>query len=30
MREINKFFPLTANASLSMAVVISLFLLTRK
>ncbi|MFM8831688.1 MAG: hypothetical protein ACKOHM_11885, partial [Spartobacteria bacterium] len=30
MREINKVFPLTANASLSMAVVISLFLLTRK
>jgi len=30
MREFNKVFPLTANASLSMAVVISLFLLTRK
>ena len=30
MREINRVFPLTANASLSMAVVISLFLLTRK
>ena len=30
MREINRVFPLTANASLSMAVVISLFLLTQK
>jgi 1,4-dihydroxy-2-naphthoate octaprenyltransferase len=30
MREINRLFPLTANASLSMAAIISLFLLTRK
>ena len=30
MREINRVFPLTANASLSMAAFISLFLLTRK
>lgn len=30
MRQINRIFPLTANASLSMAAIISLFLLTRK
>ena len=30
MREINRVFPMTANASLSMAAIISLFLLTRK
>ena len=30
MREINRVFPLTAHASLSMAAIISLFLLTRK